>query len=200
MTTCFYGGTFNPIHWGHVRLALHAKETLCPDKMLLIPSFIPPHKQADSLVSAVDRLAMAELAAKRIGCEVSDIELRRNDVSYSVYTLEQLKQEGYGNLYFLMGSDMFLCLEKWYEFRRVLSLCTPVTAPRREQELPGLMEHAAHLKECYQADSLVCDFQVTDISSTELRCKIREREDVNEFIPEDILEYIQTRGLYQRKG
>ena len=200
MTTCIYGGTFNPIHLGHIRLAIHAKETLKPDRMLLIPSFLPPHKQGDRLVSAEERLEMAKLAANRIGCTVSDIELRRKDVSYSVHTLEQLKKEGYGDLYFLMGSDMFFFLEKWYQAERVMSLCTPVTAPRKEEELPKLEEHAHHLKERYGVDSLVFDFPVTDVSSTQLRERIGAGEDVSEFIPHEILGYIQERGLYQRKG
>ncbi len=200
MTTCIYGGTFNPVHKGHIRLAQRGKAFLKPDRMLLIPSFLPPHKQHESLVSVEDRLHMASLAAKHIGCEVCDIEIRRKDVSYSVHTLTQLKQMGYGDLYFLMGSDMFLCLEKWYEFQKVLTLCTPVTAPRTEGELPLLLCHAQRLKDLYGADSIVCDFAVTEVSSTFLREQLEAGKDADGLIPDDIFAYIQEKGLYKKKG
>ena len=200
MKTLLYGGTFNPVHIGHIRLAQNAKNLLCPDRMLLIPSFIPPHKETDFLASAEDRLTMTHLAAMQIGCSVSDTELRRGERSYSVDTLETLKQDGFGDLYFLMGSDMFLSLETWHEWQRILTLCTPVAAARKKDELPSLYAHAERLKRLYNADSIVCDFAVTDISSTELRQKLAAGEDVKDFIPADILSYLTLRGLYKTGG
>ena len=198
MKTLIYGGTFNPAHIGHINLAKNAKDFICPDKMLLIPSFIPPHKQQNSdIAEGCHRFNMAKLAAEDIGCEVSDIELKRNDISYSVYTLEELKKQGCENIHFLMGSDMFLCLEKWFRFEDILKLCTPVTAPRKKDELDILNTHAERLNEIYRAKSIVCDFSVIDISSTQLRNRIRAKEDVSSFLTSKIEEYISKNGLYR---
>ena len=199
MKTLIYGGTFNPVHLGHIRLAQHAVALLRPDRMLLIPTYIPPHKEVDCLAPAQDRLIMTHLAALTVGCSVSDTELHRKNRSYSIDTLEELKKDGCGDLYFLMGSDMFLSLETWNEAKRIFALCTPVTAPRKENELPALHAYAERLKTLYNVDSIVCDFAVTDISSSELRKRIAENEDVSAFIPADILAYLNARGLY-RKG
>lgn len=196
MKTCIFGGTFDPVHYGHINLALNAKKLIKPDKMLIIPSFIPPHKNADLSSSSHHRLEMAKIAADMVGCEVSDIEIKRNDVSFSVYTLEQLKKDGYGDIYFIMGADMCLCIEKWYEFKKVLSLMTIVTAPRRPDEYEILVSHAKHLKEAYNANCIVGDFEVMEVSSTFLREKIKNNEDVSEYIPEKIFEYIDKNRLY----
>lgn len=196
MKTCIFGGTFDPVHFGHINLAINAKKLIQPDRMLIIPSFIPPHKSPELSASSHHRLEMAKIASEIVGCEVSDIEIKRNDVSYSVYTLEQLKKDGYGDIYFIMGADMCFCIEKWYEFKRVLSLMTIVTAPRRADEYETLLSHAKHLKEAYNADCVVGDFEVTEISSTLLREMIQRNEDVSKYIPQKAIEYIDKNRLY----
>jgi len=200
MKTLLYGGTFNPVHIGHIRLAQNAKALLCPERMFLVPSFVPPHKQTEYLAPAEDRLTMAHLAAMEIGCSVSDTELRRKDCSYTVDTLSAFSEEGYGDLYFLMGTDMFLTLEKWHEPQRLLSLCTPVVAARGENERESLLCQAKTIEERFGRKSIVCDFPVTEVSSTALRELLARGEDVSRFLTPEIAAYLRSRKLYTTKG
>lgn len=200
MKTCVFGGTFNPVHNGHISLAANVKNMLQPDRMIIIPSRVPPHKSSEELVDSVHRYEMAKIAADIVGCEVSDIELRRSGVSYTVYTLEELRAAGLDGFYLLMGSDMFFYIEKWYEFRRIMDMSVLVTAPRRAEETDELNQYAEKLGKMYGARSIVCDFQVTDISSTQLRNMMANGENVKDYIPDQVMQYIEENGLYTRVG
>ena len=127
-----FGGTFNPIHNGHIRLAELYHKELGLDKIIVIPTNIPPHKSAENVVSSVDRLNMLNLAFEQYPfVEISDIELNMSGKSYTVNTISALK-EIYPNddLYLIVGGDMFLCFESWREYKKILSMCTLCSAPR----------------------------------------------------------------------
>ena len=127
------GGTFNPIHNGHVNLAIKIKNNFSIDRLILMPTKIPPHKRIEELADDDDRLEMCRLAAIDLkGVEVSNYEITRGDVSYTVNTLRYFKKEyPTAQLFFIMGSDMFLSLESWYCFEEILSLATIITASRQ---------------------------------------------------------------------
>lgn len=185
-----FGGTFNPVHNGHVNLVKNFKEELSLDKVLVIPTGVPPHKQAERLVSGEDRLSMCRLAFEGLA-EVSDVEIARGGRSYTVETLEELKKI-YKNddLYFLVGSDMLLSFKRWYRWEDILSMCT-LCATDRDNE-----------KTCMDADAeffskiIFCDFPKTVVSSSEVREKLVSGKDVSHLVPEEVEKYIREKGLY----
>lgn len=185
-----FGGTFNPVHKGHVNLVKNFKEKLCLDKVLVIPTAVPPHKQAESLVSSEDRLCMCRLAFEGLA-EVSDVEIARGGKSYTVETLEELKKiYKDDDFYFLVGSDMLLSFKRWYRWEDILSMCT-LCATDRDNE-----------KTCLDADKeffskiIFCDFPKTVVSSSEVREKLFSQKDVSDLVPEEVEKYIREKGLY----
>ncbi len=185
-----FGGTFNPVHLGHVNLAKNFKSELKLDKLLIIPTGTPPHKEAKNDVSNDDRLNMCRIAFDGIA-EVSDMEICREGKSYTVLTLEELKKE-YPNdeIYFLVGSDMLLSFKRWYRWEDILKMCTLCATDRNNTET------------CRDADEdffgkiIFCDFPKTVISSSEVREKLENGENISAFLPENVQKYIMEKGLY----
>lgn len=185
-----FGGTFNPVHIGHVRLAENFKRELKLDKLIIIPTAVPPHKEAENIASGEDRLEMCSLAFENIG-EVSDIEIARGGRSYTVLTLESLKEIYKDDeFFFLVGSDMLLCFRKWYRYEDILSMCTLCATDRDNAE------------SCRDAGSelfdkiIFCDFPKTVVSSSEVREKLGKKEDISLLVPEKVEKYIREKGLY----
>ena len=170
----FLGGTFNPPHNGHLLLAEEWSRRLSLDRFLMTPTGTPPHKQP-SEVPAETRLAMCRIAAEESGglLEAYDFEVRRSgEKSYSVLTLSALCEKyPDSRLYMVMGADMFLSLESWYDFDRLKTLATFCTVPRDGVSAARLERHRLHLRE-RGCEGLVADIPETDISSTEIRFSI----------------------------
>ena len=195
-----YGGTFNPVHLGHVKLAEAHREALALDRLMVIPTYLPPHKAGDGLVEGRHRLEMCRLAfAGDPAAEVSDLELRRGAKSYTVDTLEALTAGYPGDeLYLLMGSDMFLTLTQWRSFERIFQLAV-VCAGAREPGLRDRLEaHAALLRERYGARCRVIAFSPLPISSTLVRERAGRGEPLCGLVPPGVAEYIVANGLYAR--
>lgn len=194
-----YGGTFNPPHIAHVRACEAFYNTVKPAEMLIIPDFLPPHKEVDCAISAEDRLQMTRIAFENFcGAKVSDMEIRRGGRSYTAITLSELKSDD-NELYFLCGTDMFLSLECWFRPDLIFSLAT-ICYVRRENETQNdekLVEITEYYKKKYNAKIIPIVAEVTELSSTELRAKIKGGEDVTEFLPPDVNNYIQKRALYK---
>ncbi len=192
-----YGGTFNPIHNGHIHLAEQFKKLIGFDKVVLIPTNVPPHKEALMLASAEDRLQMCRLAALDAGFEVSDMEIKRSGRSYTADTLELLKkQEPEAEFYLMMGEDMFLTLLSWRRPDKILKLSTICAAPRSWQGLKKLEEYAEKLKE-RGGRVVLGDIEYLPVSSTMVRDCIREGKDVAGLVPRGVAEYIKTKHLYE---
>ncbi len=132
------GGTFNPIHLGHLLVAQDAMEQMALDRVKFIPSATPPHKTAEVLASERDRLQMIRLAIRgNDRFQVDDIEVRRGGKSYSVDTLVELRRrDPKADFYFIIGADSLRELHLWWKAQRVVSLCTFVTVPGRASR-PG---------------------------------------------------------------
>lgn len=194
------GGTFNPPHNGHIRLAGEFREKLGLDKILLIPTYTPPHKQAKELASAEDRLNMCSIIAETTDfLEVSDIEINRGGKSYTVDTLRELtKRYPENNYFFLMGSDMFLTFHLWRKYREIFSLCTLCVASRENgSDYEKLIEYA---KETFGEDwgkVRISPLEPMELSSTEVREALHRGEELSGLVPERIEEYIMKRGLYR---
>ena len=194
-----YGGTFNPPHIAHVRACQAFYDTVKPDELLVIPDFLPPHKEISGQVSTDDRLEMTRLAFSSFsGAVVSDMEIKRGGRSYTAITLTELKKED-NELYFLCGTDMFLSLDSWYRPDIIFSLAT-ICYVRRENETENakrLSEITEYYKKKYNASIIPVLCEVTELSSTELRNKIKTGADVSALLPKNVNEYIQKRGFYR---
>lgn len=186
-----FGGTFNPPHNGHVRLAKAAADELKLDKLLVIPSCIPPHKIAAKLADGQERLEMCRLA---FGCdprfEVSPMELERGSRSYTVETLRELKAlYPDSELYFIVGSDMLESFDKWYLWQEILSLSVLCAASREEGYSPDLSRFgklAERIK--------IITLDPLEVSSTQIRNSAGEVSP--ELLDPKVAAYIREHGLY----
>ena len=191
-----FGGTFNPPHQGHKKLALEFMSRLSLDLMLIIPTFTPPHKEAPDLATGEDRLNMCRLCFCEDCFSVSDIELRRKGKSYTVNTLQQIKGiHPDDELFFVMGSDMLLSFHTWREPEEILNLAT-VCAAGREDGLTAelcsyIQEKYPHRKDRF----IVFDFDPVEVSSTQLRENFSQAD--ADLISPEVENYIQERGLYR---
>ena len=193
------GGTFNPIHNGHIRLATAFRDRLALDRVLLVPVNTPPHKHGSMMQPGPDRLAMCRLAAAgQPGLEASDIELRRGGKSYTVDTLRALHARyPAARLYFLMGADMFLTLEDWRKFPAIAGLAVLCTLPREPDEGRLLHEYAAKLTRRYGAECVVADIPPMELSSTRVRAQLAECGAAPGLLPPAVEVYIRKNGLYR---
>lgn len=191
MRVGIYGGTFNPIHKGHIHYAKEAITQLCLDKLLLVVGSVPPHKEKDESVTDRNRFEMCELACRGIDkIEVSDIELVRGGVSYTVDTLHQLKLL-YPNdeLFLLTGTDMYLSIEEWKNPEAIFSMATVVGAPRLPEHYALVHQQKEELlAKGYPTE--VVDISPIEISSTEVREGDEGQTD------DSVWRYIVQNGLY----
>ena len=196
-----YGGTFNPIHLGHIQAARFAAEYLGLDRLLLIPAGVPPHKtMAPGAPGPEQRLAMAEMAAEAIGpaAEASDLELRRKGKSYTLDTVKAIREKHpHARLYLLMGTDMFLTFHLWKNPEKLAKLCTLCAFGRSEADTEELFAaQREHLAKTVGADSVTVTLpEIVEISSTRLR-EALERGEGREFLDPAVYGYILREGLY----
>ena len=195
------GGTFNPPHMGHINAARAAKKELSLDRLIFIPAGTPPHKQmAEHSATTEQRLEMTRLAAKSIGAEASDIEIRRTGKSFTVYTLRELHEKYPDDeLWLIMGTDMFLSLETWFCFEEIFSLACIAAVPRENDDNAELLEYSEHLKNKYGAKTRVLEVAALTVSSTELRPGGSGKQ-LREFLPPEVYEYIIRKNLYGISG
>ena len=191
------GGTFNPPHMGHINAARAARKELSLSSLIFIPSAVPPHKQmAEASATPEQRLFMTRLAAEELGAEVSDMEIARGGTSYTVDTLRELREKNpTDELWFIMGTDMFLTIEKWREPEEIMRLARLAVAPRNDADRDSLVSHAEHLKAKYGAESFVMKTAALEISSTEIRNAINNKTS-SEYLPKSVYEYIKQNDLY----
>lgn len=194
MKTGIFGGAFNPVHNGHLALAEQYKKTLSLDRIIFIPTANPPHKSSDGLVDGKHRINMLELCVGENEL-VSDIEFMRDGKSYTYFTICELKEKYPDDEFFLIvGSDQFFYFEKWYKFEEILSACTVVTAAREKNQYDEMLEFKAEHPRL--KDVVVSEFDVIDISSSQIRDMIKNGEDVSCYIPESVNRYIKEHRLY----
>jgi nicotinate-nucleotide adenylyltransferase len=196
-----YGGTFAPVHNGHVQAVNAFLETVKPDRLLIIPTLIPPHKQIDFDDNPTDRLEMLRLAFSSHPLYektvfISDYELNSPPPSYTYNTLKNFSSKDV-HITFLCGTDMFLTLDSWYRADDIFKMCT-VALMLRESKTPELLEKIQskqhYLTEKYGADIIVIDMPPVEISSSEIRSggdSIRK-----EYLPCPVYKYIKENGLY----
>ena len=195
------GGTFDPIHYGHLDIAAKARDGFALHRMVLLPAKTPPHKPSTEHEEPEHRLEMARLAVKdKATMEVWDIELRRSGTSYTVDTLMEISlatSDEY-DLFYVCGSDTFLDLLSWQDIGRVLQLCTMLVVYRPGSGSEPVQRMKAHLEEVYSAQIFLTQSSGPDISSTEIRERLALGLSVSHLIPRSVEDYIRINGLYER--
>lgn len=215
-----FGGTFNPIHLGHVQVVREVKAGFDLDKILIIPSALPPHKKLNSVVAAEDRLEMIRLAFSNDPTFViSDIELKRSGPSYTIDTVRHFKSISPENtkLYFILGMDAFLEIDTWKSYNDLFDLIPfivmsrPISGENRTQSkwksLNNYLQSTiskdytfslAQSSFIHVKKQPVYVFNVTpvDISSTTIRKRIKEGCSIKQLVPEIIEDFIKAKGLY----
>lgn len=196
-----FGGTFNPIHNGHVRIAQSIADLAGFDRVLLIPTNLPPHKQAGDTAAPEHRLEMCRLAAECSPVfEVSDMEIRRAGKSYTVATLEELCSENPdARLSLIIGGDMLLTFRQWFRYGEILRLADLYAAARREGEQRELEDYAETLRKEGGTVRIV-PVPVTEVSSTEIRERVSRGLSVDSLVPAAVARYIAEKGLYRNDG
>ena len=196
-----FGGTFNPIHNGHVLLCEYCKRELLLDKVLLIPDNTPPHKISPDLAGGSDRLQMCRLAAKQFPwLEVSDIELKREGKSYTYETLLSLKElYPSDELFLITGADMFLTLHEWKSPETIFRCASLIAVPRDSSDKEKLTDYYHQVIEPMGARATVLDEPVMEVSSTFIRSHIGDSEALSSLLPTQVYDYICQKGLYRKK-
>lgn len=193
------GGTFNPIHNGHILLALYCKEQIGLDKVIFIPTYTPPHKISDDLASETDRLNMCRIAVKKHSdFYVSDIEIKRKGKSYTYETLSELKAVYKDDtLYFVVGADMFLTLDKWKNPDIIFKNAFIAAVPRNSADFAQLSDYYERVLKPLGAKAVILDEPVLTVSSTFIRRNIDFDKNIEPLIDEDVYEYIKQNDLYK---
>jgi nicotinate-nucleotide adenylyltransferase len=214
-TIGLFGGTFDPIHLGHLRAAAEVRRRARLDRILLMPSYLPPHKKPGAVASAVDRLRMVELACRgRAGFEVSSIEVDAREKSYSIVTLRKLRAiSPEARLFFILGVDAFLDIGTWREYLRVLEECFFIVMGRPGFELDRARDVlGGRLRDSIgplatgvgaagqlppQTRVFLLPIRALDISSTAIREKARRGDSLEGLVPPAVEAYIGKHKLYR---
>lgn len=188
-----FGGAFDPPHLGHERLAALCCERLGLEELLIVPTFRSPHKPTP-LTDYEHRLGMCRAAFTKKIHTVSDIERQLGGEGYTFTMLRRLKElYPKGTKFFLIiGGDMLFAFGKWYRYESILKECTVVAAAREEDSYSDMLEYAAEL-----GHIKVLNLPVTELSSTEIRERLRKGENAEGSVSERVWRYIEDKGLYK---
>lgn len=189
-----FGGTFNPVHNGHLAVAEAAVSEFGLERLMFLPNYQPPHKKCEAPPEL--RLQMAEAAAKENDrFFVSDYEIQKGGISYSAHTLEAFSELYRGEeLYFIIGGDSLRDFGKWYKPEEIARHCILLTYPRNDINPE---EHITALKREFGAEIYEIHAPKIDISSSEIRELIGRGEQVTDFVPPAVLEIIEANNLYK---
>ena len=193
------GGTFDPVHNGHLLIAENACEQLELDEVRFIPTGRSPHKQGKQITDGVHRLRMVELAIADNPAFVADErELRSDALSYSYLTLQQMHRDlPDDELYFIMGGDSLRDFKTWYHPEQICACAILVAAIRDECDRDHLMAYAEELKTLYSADVRLIETPNLSVASSELRRRVATGETIRYQVPEPVRAYIQDNRLYR---
>lgn len=200
MRTGVFGGTFDPIHLGHLILAEQCREQAALDQVLFVPAAVPPHKREKALTSFAQRVEMLALAISgQPAFRIGELEKDRTGPSYTVDTLTQLQAARPGDeLHFILGSDSLRDLPMWYQPRRILELATLLVVARPDFPMLSEEELRSALAVDVPVRLRVVEAPLIAISSSDLRQRLAEGRSVRYMIPRAVEAYIQDKELYQK--
>ena len=194
------GGTFDPVHNGHLMIGQQAYEEYELDEIWFMPSGIPPHKRDHTITDEQDRCAMVTLAIEAVPYfKLSDFEVKRAGNTYTAETLRLLAEEYPDHqFYFIIGADSLFQIERWYHPELVMSQTTLMVAGRDYPEAPCSMdEQIAYLQKKYDARILKLHCEEMDVASAELRKAIAEHQPIRQYVPAAVADYIIAHDLYR---
>lgn len=193
------GGTFNPIHNGHIQMAKYSHDAAKLDKVILMPTFVPPHKESANLVSCEHRLNMCRLACLNLPyAEVSDFEIKLEGKSYTYRTLELLKSQNKNDeFFFIVGADMFLSMQNWKNPEIIFELATVIAIPRDKDSVSQLSNHYENVLKKMGAKAIVLKDSVLTVSSTYIRDNIDNQSALQSLIDSRVFNYIKENNLYR---
>lgn len=193
------GGTFNPIHTGHLLLAQWAMEEAGLDGIIFMPTGHSYMKATNEVLAGPERLAMTRLAIAGQDCFLcSDLEVSREGNTYTYETLESL-QNMYpqAQLYFIVGADCLFTIENWYHPEKILRRCILLAASRSGMPMDKLEEKRQELETAYKAEILLMAFPNIEISSTDIRERCRQGRSIRYLVPDNVREYIEQHQYYR---
>ncbi|NLL80005.1 MAG: nicotinate-nucleotide adenylyltransferase [Clostridiales bacterium] len=194
------GGTFNPVHNGHLLLAEHAREELKLDQVMFIPSGVSYMKDQAHILSADIRFQMVELAVEdNPFFSVSDIEIRKKGNTYTWETIQNLKKIYTGcEFVFLVGADSLFQMENWRNPEKIFAECKIGAAVREGMDYDACLAKAEELKCRFQAEILLLHTERVDISSTDIRSRCREKKSIRYLVPEKVQKFMEEKQLYKQ--
>ena len=194
------GGTFDPIHYGHLAAAEAARVEFGLSKVIFIPAGSPPHKQSQKISDAEHRYSMTALAtSSNSGFEVSRLEVDKAGITYTFNTMKELRSI-YGEapaIYFITGADAVLELLTWYKIGELLTLCKFIAVTRPGFDIRKLEQKIAEITSKYDGEIICLEVPLLEISSTDIRERIRSGKPVKYLLPEEVEAYIHKNGLYK---
>ena len=195
-----YGGTFNPVHKGHINCLRSVLNEIDLDRVIILPDRIPPHKSSSELVSGEDRFNMCKIAFRGFeNAQVDDWELRQTGKSYSVKTLRHFhKVYPDCKLYFIMGSDMLTSFTQWYCYEEILTLAGLICMTRYRGDSDEL-EAAAEALRKKGGEIRLLPADAFEVSSSQLRKLIAQGGDCGRYLDSKVMGYINSRGLYRKQ-
>lgn len=191
-----YGGSFDPIHIGHLITAINVVENLDIDKLIFIPSNITPLKSTSLKASNIDRYNMIKLSIEdNPKFEVSNYEINKQDISYTYHTVCHF-QKMYPNseLYFIVGTDRVKDLHKWYEIESLSKIVTFIFVARDDESLEKIVSNNEFYK---NINYKILKLPIIELSSTEIREKIRDNKNINYILTSKCVKYIKEMNLYE---
>jgi nicotinate-nucleotide adenylyltransferase len=201
-----FGGTFDPVHNGHLIVARHLAEARGLDRIVLVPAATPPHK-SPAEAPGKDRLRMLRLAVEGDGLfDVSDLELSRSGPSYTIDTVRALRrQASAGHVALVIGADMLEELPHWHQAGQLLDEVEVLVAPRppwdrRMGEIFASLEARLRVDQLDRLRQAVVGAPLIEISSSDIRRRVRDGRSIRYLVPEPVSTYIETTGLYAARG
>lgn len=194
------GGTFDPIHNGHLMLAEYAARQCMLDEVWFMPNGHPPHKEADSIEATTeDRVTMTKLAIKDHKLfKLCLLEVERTEISYSYESMRVLKED-YPNhdFYFIIGADSLFAIERWVKPEILLKQCRVLAAYRDGKGTTDMLSQIAYLNRKYEARISLLKTPMVEISSSEIRKRIKSGQEISEMLPEEVAQYIREKQLFE---
>lgn len=200
-----FGGTFNPIHYGHLAIAEEVRSKHNLDKIVFIPTSVPPHKEPMDLADAKNRSVMAYLATVSNPCfEVSTYEVERGGKSYTIDTVRHFHRvfEGKVEFYFIIGADMLMEITTWKNFSELMELCRFIAVSRPGYDIQKILNQQFLSSQSHLVASqwleriLVEETAMLDISATDIRRRVKEWKSIKYLVPEPVEQFIHNHKLY----